>query len=94
MARSYVYGRIRDAHRNTIYAVRVENETLDPVEVDLIAARMRDKVEARGEIGADVVVIEGATKHTLRLYGTPYSVGRVRAAMFNAALTWTPVELD
>ena len=53
-----------------------------------------EKIEARGEIAADVVVVEGARKETLRLFGTPYAVNRVRAALFNAAVSWTQIELD
>jgi hypothetical protein len=63
-------------------------------EIDQIAARMREKVEARGESAADVVVLQGDRKETLRLFGTPYAVGRVRTAMFNAAITWIPIDLD
>jgi hypothetical protein len=37
------------------------------------------------------VVVQGEGKETLRLFGIPYSVTRVRAAMFNAAVTWTPI---
>ena len=94
MARSYVYSRLRESPRSAIYAVRVRNENLDASEIDDIAERMRDKIEARGEIAADVVVVQGDRKETLRLYGTPYSVARVRAAMFNATLSWTPIELE
>ena len=94
MARSYVYSRLRESPRSAIYAVRVQNEILDAGEIDYIAERMRDKVEAHGEIATDVVVVQGDRKETLRLYGTPYSVARVRAAMFNATLSWTPIELE
>jgi hypothetical protein len=38
--------------------------------------------------------MQGDRKETLRLYGTPYATARVRAAMFNAALSWTPIELE
>jgi len=55
---------------------------------------MRDKLRARGYSVADVVVVQGDRKENLRLYGVHYSVGRVRAAMFNAAITWRPIELD
>jgi hypothetical protein len=48
----------------------------------------------RGESSADVVMVQGDAKETLRLFGTPYSVNRVRAAMFSAAIRWTPIELD
>jgi hypothetical protein len=28
------------------------------------------------------------------LFGSTYSVGRVRAALFNAAVNWAPISLD
>jgi hypothetical protein len=40
------------------------------------------------------VVVQGDTRETFRLFGIPYSVGRVRSAMFNAAVNWTPIDLD
>ena len=43
---------------------------------------------------ADVVVVQGGSKETLRLFGDPHSVTRVRAAMFNASVSWTPIELE
>ena len=55
---------------------------------------MRERLAHRGEPSADVVVVQGSGKDTLRLFGTPYSVNRVRAAMFNAAIRWTPIEID
>jgi hypothetical protein len=94
MPRSYVYGTIRETQRTAIYVIRVRDDVIDPLEADDIAERMRDKMLARGEVAADVVVVEGDSKETLRLYGTPYSVARVRAAMFNAALSWQPLVLD
>jgi hypothetical protein len=74
--------------------VRVHGEILEAAEIDDIAERMRDRLQSRGEIAADVVVVQGSSKETLRLFGTPYSVARVRAALFNAAVTWTPLDLD
>ena len=43
---------------------------------------------------ADVVVIQGDSKETLALFGEPYPVSRVRAALFNAALRFAPFDLD
>jgi hypothetical protein len=80
--------------RTAIYVIRVMDDIIDAIEADDIAARMREKLESRGELAADVVVVQGDRKETLRLFGTPYSVGRVRAAMFNAAISWQPIELD
>ena len=59
-----------------------------------LAERMREKLHMRGEIASDIVVVQGDAKETLRLYGMPHSVARVRAAMFNAAIHWRPIELD
>jgi len=74
--------------------VRVKDDVIDDVEADAIAARMREKLLSRGESVTDIVVVQGGPKETLRLHGTPYSVNRVRAAMFNAALIWIPLELE
>jgi hypothetical protein len=38
-------------------------------------------------------VVQGDAKDTLRLFGVPYSVNRVRAAMFSAAIRWAPIDL-
>ena len=92
--RSYVYGTVQDTPRTPIYAVRVKDDAIDPIEVEEIAERMRQKLQSRGKFAADVVVVQGKSKETLRLHGTPHSVGRVRAAMFNAAISWRPIELD
>jgi len=57
------------------------------MEIDEATDRMRQKLASRGELSADVVVVQGEGKETLRFYGNPYSVGLVRAAMFNAAIS-------
>jgi hypothetical protein len=92
--RSYVYGSVRETARTAIYVIRVRDELIDQVEAHEIAELMRDRLQARGYSVADVVVVQGERKENLRLYGVPYSVGRVRAAMFNAAISWRPIELD
>jgi hypothetical protein len=88
------YGVVRDAPRRVIHAVRVHDEILDTPEIADLAERMRERLASRGETLADVVVIQGDAKATLRLFGEGYSVGRVRAALFNAAVSWSPLELD
>ena len=87
------YGRLRDSSQTSIYAIRILGASIQPHEADEIAERMRERLARRGELGADIVVIQGDTKNTLRLFGTPYSVNRVRTAMFNAAIRWTPLAL-
>jgi hypothetical protein len=94
MQHSLTCGTVRDSQRTAIYAIRVKDEAIDAVEADQIAERMRVRLHARGEFAADVVVVEGNSKETLRFYGIPYSVLRVRTAMFNAAISWQPIELD
>ena len=87
-------GVVRESPRQVIYAIRVHDVILDLHDVEDVTARMRERLAHRGESSADVVMVQGGTKETLRLFGTPYSVNRVRAAMFSAAIRWTPIELD
>jgi hypothetical protein len=94
MSLRLTYGVVRDAPRRVIHAVRVHDEILDTPEIADLAERMRERLASRGETLADVVVIQGGAKETLRLFGEGYSVGRVRAALFNAAVSWSPLELD
>src|SRR5262249_29466253 len=88
------YGIVRDAPRRVIHVVRVQDEILETPQIVELAERMRERLALRGETLADVVVIQGDSKETLRLFGEGYSVGRVRAALFNAALSWSPLQLD
>jgi len=88
------HGTVRESARQVIYAVRVHDVILEFHEIDDLAARMRNRLAHRGEMSADVVVVQGGGKDTLRLFGSSYSVNRVRAAMFNAAIKWIPLELD
>jgi hypothetical protein len=88
------YGTVRDSPRQAIYVVRIQDEILELPAIDDIAERMRERLQSRGASAADVVVVQGDSRETLRLFGNPYSVERVRTALFNAALSWTPIELD
>jgi hypothetical protein len=94
MSHQLSYGIVRESPRRVIHVVRVLDELLEPHELDEIAERMRERLLNRGEVSAEVVVVQGSGKETLRLVGIPYSVSRVRAAMFNAALSWSPIDLD
>jgi predicted kinase len=87
-------GFVRESQRQVIYAIRVHDVILELHELENIAARMRERLAHRGESSADVVMLQGDAKETLRLFGMPYSVNRVRAAMFSAAIRWTPIDLD
>jgi hypothetical protein len=72
-----------------IYALRVHGAPLELHETDDLIFRMRERLAHRGEPAAEVVVVQG-----VRLFGTPYSVNRVRAAYYNAAIQWSPINLD
>jgi len=95
MAHELVYGTVVEGPRKVIHVVRVLGEILDAGEVDDIANKVRERMLSRhGEQAADVVVVQGTTKDTLRFFGASYAVSRVRAALFNVALSWTPIALD
>lgn len=79
-------GIVRESPRQVIYALRVHDVVLEAHEVEDAVARMRERLAHRGESSADVVMVQGDAKETLRLFGMPYSVNRVRAAMFCAAI--------
>jgi hypothetical protein len=88
------YGTVQESRRQATYVVRVQDAILPLAEIEDIAARMRARLDARGEISAEVVVAQGHSKETLRLFGEPYSVSLVRAAMFSAAVDWRPLDLS
>jgi hypothetical protein len=89
-----MYGTVVDRPRQVIHVVRVVDATLDFQEIDSIATRMRERILSRsGEQAPNVVVIHGSGKETLRLFGEPHAVTRVRTALFNAAVSWSPLEL-
>jgi len=94
MAVQFSHGTVRELLRRAIHVLRVNGEILDLMEIEEIAERMRVRLAHRGEAIAEVVVVQGNTKETLRLFGDSYSVSRVRAAMFNAAITFAPIVLD
>ena len=93
MPHQLVYGTVRETPRRVSHVVRVQGRILDPAELDNIAEQMRERLASRGEVMAEVVMVQGAGKETLRLFGSPYSISKVRAAMFNAQVNWTPIEL-
>ena len=94
MTHRLVSAAIADGPRKMIHVVRVLDELLDLEEINEIALKMRERMLAKhGVQYADVVVVQGSSKETLRLFGDAYSTSRVRAAMFNAALSWHPLDL-
>ena len=89
------YATVREQPRKVIHVVRVLDDLLEDWEIGELADEMRERTLAKqGEHGAAIVVVQGDSKETLRLYGEPYAVNRVRTAMFNAAVRWRPFALD
>jgi hypothetical protein len=93
MGQRLSYGTVRESRRRAIYVLRVWDEILEPSEIADLAERMREWLEHRGELTAEVVVMLGDSRQTLRLLGNPYSTARVRAALFNAEVSWMPIKL-
>jgi hypothetical protein len=71
MSHRLTFGAVRDTKRQAIYVLRVHDDILDFAEVDQLSAKMNDWLSHRGEPSADVVVVQGDRKETLRLFGTP-----------------------
>jgi len=95
MTRKLVQGIVSDRSRHVIHVVRVLDDILDLPEIHEIAGRMCARVLARhGEQSPNVVVVQGDTKETLRLFGESHATGLVRAALFNAANAWSPLALE
>jgi hypothetical protein len=95
MSRRLVHGTVLDRPRQVIHVVRVLDAILEFPEIDDIAEKMRARLLSRlGEQSPNVVVVQGASKETLRLFGDAHAVNRVRAALFNAALNWSPLDLE
>jgi len=88
------YATVRESRRRAIHVVRVEDYILEEPEIAELAERMRERLQSRGELTAEVVVVQGYSKETLRYFGDSYAVARVRAALFNAAVSWSPIVLE
>jgi hypothetical protein len=94
MTYKLLYGAVREHPRKVIHVLRLVDELLEAEEADELAERMRERALTRGEQDAAVVVVQGDSKETLRLFGEPYAVARVRTAMFNAAIGWREFDLE
>jgi hypothetical protein len=88
------YGVVRDRPRQVIHVVLVE-KNLEFSMVDEIAGKMRAHILSKsGEQDPNIVVVHGDSRETLRLVGDTHAVNRVRAALFNAAVTFSPFKLE
>jgi hypothetical protein len=94
MAYQLTYAAVRHQSRQVIHVVRNNGEELPPWEIGEVIDRVRERMLARlGEQDPAVVFIQGMTRETLRYIGDAYAVSLVRAALFNAAVRWSPIEL-
>jgi len=95
MTQKLLYGIVQEQSRKVIHVVRVVGQILDVADIEEIGERMRQRALSRhGEQAAAVVIIQGDSKETLRLFGETHAVARVRTALFNAAIAWSPIDLD
>jgi hypothetical protein len=95
MNRKLLQGIVSDRGRHVIHVVRVVDDILNFPELDQIAEKMCARILAKhGEQTPNVVVVQGDTKETLRLFGESHAIAVVRAALFNAAVAWSPLEID
>lgn len=95
MSRQLAYGTVPDHPRKVIHVVRVLDETLDYSEIEQVAEQMRMHTASRhGEQTPNIVIVQGDSKETLRLFGESHAITRVRAALFHAAVRWSPLRLD
>lgn len=95
MTRKLLQGIVSDRGRHVIHVVRVLDDILDLPEIDEISERMCARILAKhGDQTPNVVVVQGDTKETLRLFGESHAIAIVRAALFNAAIAWSPLEID
>jgi hypothetical protein len=94
MPHRLAHATVRDGPRKVIHVVRVTGTMLELHQIDDLAGRMRERMLSKhGEQFAEVVVIQGSSRATLRMFGEAYAVSRVRNAMFHAAIKWRPIEL-
>jgi hypothetical protein len=95
MSRQLAYGTVRDHPRKVIHIVRLLDDLLDYPEIDQVAEQMRSHITSRyGEQTPNIVMVQGDGKETLRLFGESHAVTRVRTALFHAAVSWSPLQLD
>ena len=95
MTHKLMYGVVLDRPRHAIHVVRVIDELLDLAEIVEITEKMSNHIlSRRGEQAANVVLVQGNNKETLRLFGDAHAVTSVRTALFNAAISWSPFRLD
>lgn len=95
MAHKLNYGIVKYQPRKVIHVIRNVGEDLSPLEIDELIEAVQGRMLSRfGEQTATVVIVQGQTRETFRLFGDPHAVALVRTALFNAAVSWSPFNCD
>ena len=90
-----LHGVVLDHPGRPIHVVRVVDKILEFPEVDDIADKMRVHILSKsGEQDPNIVIVHGNSIETMRLVGETHAVTRVRAALFNVAVSFSPLTLD
>jgi hypothetical protein len=94
MTLELLHGTVRDGPRQVIHVIVVQ-KNLEFPEVDDIMERMRGHILSKsGEQDPNIVIVYGDHRETRRLVGETHAVARVRAALFNVAVTFSPLRLE
>jgi hypothetical protein len=95
MTLKLLHGKVRDGPRQAIHVVLVVDKILEFPEVDDIMEKMRGHILSKsGEQDPNIVIVHGDRRETLRLVGEAHAVTCVRTALFNAAVTFSPLRLE
>jgi hypothetical protein len=95
MTLKLLHGTVRDGPRQVIHVVRVVGKILEFPEVDDVMEKMRAHILSKsGEQDPNIVIVHGDRRETLRLVGETHAVTRVRAALFNVTVTFSPLRLE
>jgi hypothetical protein len=95
MSYKLTYGIVRYQPRKVIHVVRNVGDDLAVWEIDGLMEAAREHMLSRhGEQTPAIVIVQGSTRETLRLFGDSYAIALARAAMFNGAISWSPFRLD
>ena len=84
-----------DHPREVIHVVRVVDAIPEFPEIDDIIEKLRAHILSKyGERRPNIVIIHGNSREALRLFGDSHAATRVRAALFNVAVTFSALKLE
>jgi hypothetical protein len=95
MTLKLLHGTVRDGPRRVIHVVRVADKILEFPELYDIMEKMRAHILSKsGEQDPNIVIVHGDRRETFHLVGEAHAVARVRAALFNVAVTFSSLRLE